>query len=144
MIWIIALVLLVIAGNLLWLLPSKAERKRMKLRNQALKDGLTCREVRDSSLLPERAKPEEGPWLEYAIASATEEEFTTQSVEKSIDGQWSNSRGVETSRLQDLPESSVRVSLRQETIGVLWNERGETEDVDKIAEFLRYQASLRS
>ena len=67
MIWIVTPVLLIMFGNRFWLLPSRAERRRMTLHNQALKEGLFCHEVRSTEKLPKLADPSEGLWPEYYL-----------------------------------------------------------------------------
>jgi hypothetical protein len=137
MIWIILLITLVIIGNFIWLLPPRSERRRMKLRNKAILSGLTCREIRDTECLPTRVTLEEGPWLEYAIVHVTEDDFVTAFVEKAPDGQWCETDRIESGLLSSLPASIVRVTFRASSIGVLWNEQGELEDVAAIIKFLK-------
>ena len=136
MIWIIALVFLVILGNLFWLLPSRAERHRMALRNKAIKLGLACREIRGASALPVGVDPVDGPWLEYALTIDTADEMVPVSMEKSPEGRWNGSADLAQEWLASLPESVVRVICRDNTVAVLWNERGEKSDVVEINQFL--------
>ena len=147
MLWIIALVLLVIIGNLLWLLPSREERRRMNLRNQALKEGLGCREIRNPARLPENVDPAEGPWMEYALPIENEtepgEEYPALSMIRSAEGQWSGSVSLAPDMLASLPESAVRVRFRDDSIAVLWNEQGEKSDVAGIVRFLEESSTLK-
>ncbi|AMO57587.1 hypothetical protein GZ77_14510 [Endozoicomonas montiporae] len=136
MIWIIALVLLIILGNLFWLLPSRAERHRMSLRNKAIKLGLSCREIKGASALPVGVDPTDGPWLEYSLPIEASDEMVAVSMEKSPEGIWSGSAGITRDWLTALPDSVVRVICRENTVAVLWNERGEKPDVKLICQFL--------
>ncbi|MGI9279211.1 MAG: hypothetical protein ACR2PX_06225 [Endozoicomonas sp.] len=136
MIWIVALIILVILGNFIWLLPPRSERRRMKLRNKAIMSGLTCREIKDEDLLPETADYEQGPWLEYSIVSLTEEDDPVIVLEKSTSGDWPDNAKARPEALSKLPSSAVRITFRTSCIAVLWNEEGELEDVQSIMEFL--------
>ncbi|WP_422136216.1 hypothetical protein [Endozoicomonas sp. ALD040] len=135
MIWIIALIALIIIGNFMWLLPSKSDRRRMKLRNKAILSGFTCREIKDKDLLPESAIIEQSPWLEYSTVSLTEDNDPVIVLEKA-DGCWPENTRVGSEKLSKLPASAVRVSFRAGSIAVLWNEEGELEDVQTIMDFL--------
>ncbi|WOG28118.1 hypothetical protein [Endozoicomonas sp. 8E] len=135
MIWIIALIALIIIGNFMWLLPSKSDRRRMKLRNKAILSGFTCREINDKESLPGSINIEQGPWLEYSTVSLTEDNDPVIVLEKA-DGRWPVNTRVGSEKLSRLPASAVRVSFRTGSIAVLWNEEGELEDVQTIMDFL--------
>lgn len=135
MIWIVALIALSIIGNFMLLLPSRSERRRMKLRNKAILSGFTCREIRDEDLLPEAASIKQSPWLEYSTVSLTQDNDSLIVLEKA-DGHWPENTRVSSEILSKLPASAVRVAFRTGSIAVLWNEEGELEDVQSIMDFL--------
>ncbi|WP_062260032.1 hypothetical protein [Endozoicomonas arenosclerae] len=144
MIWIVALIILVILGNFIWLLPPKSERRRMKLRNKAIMSGLTCREIKDRESLPDTIDIEQGPWLEYSIVSLTEEDDPVVVLEKSANEQWPEHTMVKPALFSKLPASAVRITFRNGCVAVLWNEDGELEDVQGIMDFLESVATTEA
>ena len=108
----------------------------MALRNKAIREGLSCREIKGSSALPVGIDPADGPWLEYALLLESGD-IVAMSMEKNSEGLWSGSADITPEFLDTLPDSVIRVICRDGAVAVLWNEQGEKADVVLISQFLK-------
>ncbi len=139
----ILIVLLVVGsllGSILWVLPSPAERRRMKLREVAYSRGFRVKKqtARD---LHSALDNSEGPATYYYFKLGKYPTFTGRQVVMQKQGNW-QSVGEGTPNAADvaagleLPENCLAVLLGGGEVGFLWEEVGTPDDVTKILDKL--------
>lgn len=124
MTWIVVLLIIAfLVSNLFWLLPSREERRRMKLRQKAYENKLKVQENFEL--------PQDGRWFDYVLVKKHELESVVYI--SSSDG-WSTPKGNNAipSILETLPAGVAQVSIKLGKIIICWNEQGTPADVEKL------------
>lgn len=142
---IILLGVLAIAGSLMWILPSPADRKRMALRQAAIAKGI---EVRQTPYNDKNGKSVTCIGYTCRIARPQGDIEIILQHELNDSPQWTGwPAAINDRRLQphwsallqmvaSLPDDVVRVSITSAYVSVLWQEKGTPEALDNIMHFL--------
>ena len=137
MTWLIVLLILaVIAGNLMWLMPSKRERQQMIFRQSAITRKMKVSECKDPEKLPEACDPEVH-WMEYVLPTERSLDIHVPIVLKLMTNHaWVlpdalNQQAV-AGLLAELPSGVVQVTIRQMSVVALWDERGDKDTIDQL------------
>ncbi|CAM3522863.1 hypothetical protein [Parendozoicomonas haliclonae] len=137
MIWlIILLVILFIAGNILWLLPSSDERRRMKLRTEAMGRGLSVRMPPMADDLPEACAKPRSQWYEYGLLAVSPDNALEERQAWLNHAKDTGGHDELFALLRDMPEGVMRVKHTPEGLFVLWNEQGDSADLEHIITLL--------
>ncbi len=124
MTWIVILLIIAfLISNLFWLMPSREERRRMKLRQKAYENKFKVQENFEQT--------HEGRWFDYVLVKKHELESVVYI--SSSDG-WSTAKGNNAipSILETLPVGVAEVSVKLGQISICWNEQGTPADVEKL------------
>jgi len=146
--WFIAIfVTLMIAGSVLWIKPSKRDLRLSELRRRAMTSGIRVR------LLDEKLRDNLFPWLEdhrgYSLyenhqlggrEGRSMQAFEVHRKEPLHELDYLN-LDVDAKNLQEfeagLPDGVRAVVLYPDGVGLLWDERGEVEVVDRLIESMK-------
>ncbi|OQX37101.1 MAG: hypothetical protein B0D91_07580 [Oceanospirillales bacterium LUC14_002_19_P2] len=137
MIWLIVLLILaVIAGNLMWLMPSKRERQQMAFRQAAFTKKMNVSECKDLEKLPDACDPEVH-WMEYVLPTERSLNIHVPIVlQHKTNHVWLlpdalNHQAI-AGLLEQLPSGVVQITIRQMSVVALWDERGDKNTVDQL------------
>ena len=129
MTWIVVLLIITfLIGNLIWLMPSREERRRMKLRQKAYENKFRVSE----NLTLEQ----DGRWFDYILVKKHALESVT--YVKTQEG-WTVKKGKCSvpDILSSLPDGVAQVNIKPGKISVCWNEQGLPEDVEQLISIIQ-------
>ncbi|MBU6952962.1 hypothetical protein [Hahella sp. HN01] len=131
----------IVGGSIFWVLPSPEERRRMRLRQQALAAGFRVRQTTPEKLDDALKKLEADAWRTHFYYKAIPASRTPRRAlyanqegelkQLSISGNFPH----ELLSDEDLRELSSQVKAVQITgheVGFLWEERGTSEDLEQM------------
>ncbi|MGY0219148.1 hypothetical protein ACWJJH_17485 [Endozoicomonadaceae bacterium StTr2] len=133
MIWIaVFLVIALLLSNLMALIPSKGERKVMKLRQKAYESGLKVHENTDIE--------QDGRWFDYVLLK----KHGLGSVRYCREGNgWviKNTAAVTAheipKQLELLPAGVIQVDVKLGRVSACWDEKGTVTDAAQVATVLK-------
>ncbi|WP_211828841.1 hypothetical protein [Kistimonas asteriae] len=137
MTWLIVLLILaVIAGNLMWLMPSKRERQQMVFRQAAMAKKMKVSAFKELEKLPDSCDTE-AHWMEYVLPTERSLNIHVPIVLKRMKNHaWvlpdTLNQPVITGLLEELPAGVVQITIRQMSVVALWDERGDKNAIDQL------------
>jgi len=137
MTWLIVLLILaVIAGNLMWLMPSKRERQQMVFRQAAMTKKMKVSAFKELEKLPDSCDTETH-WMEYVLPTERSLNIHVPIVLKRMKNHaWvlpdTLDQLVITGLLEELPAGVVQITIRQMSVVALWDERGDKNAIDQL------------
>ncbi|WP_345192938.1 hypothetical protein [Kistimonas scapharcae] len=137
MTWLIVLLILaVIAGNLMWLMPSKRERQQMAFRQAAISQKMNVSECRELEKLPDVCDTE-AHWMEYVLPTERSLNIHIPIVLKRMKNHaWvlpdALNQPAIAGLLEVLPSGVVQITIRQMSVVALWDERGDKNTIDQL------------
>lgn len=150
--WIVVLIVLALAGSVFWIMPSQQDRKKMGLRQVAMRSGLKVR-FPDKGLKERLVRYEDillGTAMYERILPARQKSMVTGAlfiVREDAEREWvfleknlqlalqAVSEQV-VQALMKLPKNIGLVMLSPNGISVFWSERGEERDVELMLDIM--------
>src|SRR5690606_3557434 len=140
----IALALILVGGSIFWLLPSPAERRRMRLRERAFAQGVRVREARDEMKEWGIDPRDHGILMQYHLFIPEAKVGRWQlvnpdsivRVQLPADVRSSVLPGIELN-WTELPEDLVVWERRDQRYGFYWFERADEVTLDRALEVLK-------
>ncbi len=137
MTWLIVLLILaVIAGNLMWLMPSKRERQQMVFRQAAFTKKMQVNGFKELEKLPESCDTE-AHWMEYVLPTERSLNIHIPIILKRMKNHaWVLPDVLDqhaiAGLLEELPTGVVQITIRQMSVVALWDERGDKNAIDQL------------